>query len=181
MTKDILIYEYQDVFFIIQRSQQGKSPNPLWGKEQRASENVKLFMKLSVCSASEEIGKVVIGALEEFDKVLPAYDPWELKELNQQLCKWIGVCSINTLYRNSRLVQVSKNEKDITILPFDNHNKNPWYGPMSIDMGFTSIENCHLPLEVSFEMIGNAIYAAFKLATYHPKRNLNIGNKQHTI
>lgn len=170
MTKDILIYEYQDVFFIIQRSQQGKSPNPLWSKEQRASENVKLFMKLSVGSTSEEVGKAVIEALEEFDKTLPAYDSWELEQLNRQLCKWIGANSINALYKNSRLVQVIKNEKDITIVPFDNHNKNSWYAPMTTDMGFKDLENCHLSLEASFKMIGNAIYEAFKLATYHPQR-----------
>lgn len=170
MTSDILIYEYQNNFFIIQRSQQGKHPNPLWGTEQRASENVKLFAELSVRSTFEDVGKAVVEALDRFDTILPAYDCWELDKLNRQLCEWIGVKSINSLYKNSRLVQVIRDDKNITVLPFDNHNKNPWYSPMTSDMGFKNMKNSQLPLEASFEIIGNAISVAFNLATYHPKR-----------
>lgn len=171
MKEDILIYEYQTWYFIIQRSQQGKEPNPKWGKEQRASENSSLFCKLPLTCTIEDMGKSSIEALDCFDKILPMYDSWELKELNKQLCGWIGVKSINTLNRSCRLVQVVRTECNISVLPFDNYNENPWCCPMTSEFGFKN-RIIELPKDSSFGDIGKAIFEAFKHATYHPNKNI---------
>ena len=129
-----------------------------------------MFAKLEISCPKEQMGKAVIGALDKFDVVPPKHDPWDYKELNAQLCGWLGARSVNALTKNSRLVQVIKDGDKLEILPFDNHTKQPWYGPMIKDVGFRKEKLFKIPSDSSFEMIGKLIFDAFAIATYHPER-----------
>jgi hypothetical protein len=162
--KDVLVYEYKNNYFVIQRSTQGQE----YDKRVKAGENAGLFSKLSLDCPSESLGNDVFMALENYNKIRPSFDPWELKELNKQSCIWVGARGRKTFDRDSRCVQIIKTNK-LKIIPFDNCNKNEWYGPMTKEMGF---KNKVTTIEVhsSFEIIGNKVKAAFKESTYNPKR-----------
>jgi hypothetical protein len=167
MIQDTLIYEYENSFFIIQRGQQGKNPNTT--AHQRASENTALFSQLSISCSYEELGNATIGVLEHFDTIPPQYDPWETKELNKLLYSWVGAKNYKTLERNSRLVQVIRNQNNIEIIPFDNYNKYKWYAPMSPEDGYKS-KIIKLALDVSSSDIGKSIFKVFEFATYNPEK-----------
>lgn len=168
MSQDVLIYEFKNSFFVIQRSQQGTRTNDK--KYQHASENVDLFAKLDIDCLNEDIGRAVIGALDKFDSLLPKYDSWELKELNAQLCSWVGSRGINVLNKNSRLVQVIRDCGRLSILPFDNYIKNPWYGPMIKEAGYGKDIIFETSNDSSCETIGKLIFEAFEVSTYNPER-----------
>jgi hypothetical protein len=168
MIHDILIYEYNNNYFVIQRSQQGTTPNDK--NHQYPSENVELFIKFDISCSDEEIGKSIMEALDKFDTVRPKYEPWELKELNTQLCSWVGARGINVLNKNSRLVQVIKDGSELSIVPFDNYNKNPWYGPMTKKAGFGKDILFTATSDSSYETIGRLVLDAFNISTYNPER-----------
>jgi len=168
MIQDLLIYEFKNNFFVIQRSQQGTIPNDK--NYQRPSENVDLFAKLDITCSNEILGRAVMGALDKFDVIRPKYDSWELKELNAQLCSWVGSRGINVLNNNSRLVQVIRDCNRLSIIPYDNYNKNPWYGPMTKEAGYKKDIIFETENDSSFETIGKLIFDAFKVSTYNPKR-----------
>jgi hypothetical protein len=167
MTQDILIYEFEENYFIIQRGQQGKNP-ALRASYQYASENVKLFAKLPFSCSCEELGEAAVGALDNFDTIPPQYDSWENKELNKQLCEWLGTRYFATITKNSRLVQLIREKNKIEITPFDNHNKNPWYGPMIRGMGFKKNMFLIISNNSPYETIGKLILEVFNISTYNP-------------
>ena len=165
----MLIYEFEGSYFLIQRGQQGKNPMPQTPYQQ-PSGNVKLFAKLPLSCSCEELGQTAVGALDNFDTITPKYDPWEFKELNKQLCEWLETRYFATITKNSRLVQLRREKNTIKIIPFDNHNKNPWYGPMTKEMDFKKDMFFTISNESSYETIGKLIIDAFTISTYHPER-----------
>ena len=168
MYQDMLIYEFEENYFLIQRGQQGKNPRPqTW--HQYPSEDVKLFAKLPFSCTCEELGQAAIGALDNFDTTAPQYDPWENKELNKQLCEWLETRYFATITKNSRLVQLIREENKIEIIPFDNHNKNPWYGPMTKEMDFKKDMFFTISNDSPYEIIGKLIFEAFTISTYNPE------------
>ena len=168
MKQDMLIYEFEENYFLIQRGQQGKNPTPT--THQRASEDVGLYSKLPFSCSPEELGKAAIETLDNFDTVPPQYDSWENKELNKQLCGWLKTRYFATITKNSRLVQLYREGNIISIYPFDNHNKQPWYGPMIKDCGFRKEVFFTTSSDSSPETIGKLILEAFAKATYNPER-----------
>jgi len=169
MKQDILIYEYRQSFFIIERSQQGKGTD-IQTEYQRASENVNLQIELSKLCTHKELGEATVEALNKFDKTQPKHNPWELKKLNKQLCSWLKCRSINALNKNSRLVQVIRTESQLIIIPFDNHNKYPWYAPMNSEDGYKD-KITNMKLNSLYEEIGCSIIQAFEHSTYNPERS----------
>jgi hypothetical protein len=169
MTQDMLIYEFEENYFLIQRGQQGKPPTPPTS-HQRPSENTGLFSKLPFSCTSDELGKAAIETLDNFDTIPPQYDPWENKGLNKQLCEWLGTRYFATITKNSRMVQLVREGNIISIYPFDNHNKQPWYGPMTKEMGFRKEVFFTISSDSSHETIGKLIFEAFAKATYNPER-----------
>lgn len=157
---EMIIYEYKDNYYFIERGKQNSNA------EISASENTALSSILPVGANAEEVGSAVLKALGNYDKTLPDYSPWQLKELRKQLCNWVGARGYPTLVKNSRLVLVVKDfEKDeIVVIPFDNNNINPWE---------TMLEDKaqRLPVNSSENDIGKAIEKAFTIATYHPDRS----------
>ena len=171
MTQDILIYEFEGNYFLIQRGQQGENPAPQTScQRQLPSENTGLFSKLPFSCSSEKLGEAAIMALDNFDVIPPQYDPWENKELNKQLCEWLGTKYFATITKNSRMVQLVREENTVEIIPFDNHNKNPWYGPMIKDAGFRKDVFFTTSSDSSHETVGQLIFDAFAISTYHPER-----------
>jgi hypothetical protein len=156
---DMIIYELKGNYYFIERARQDRNG------ETSPSENTALTSKLPVNADENEIGGAVLQALDNYDKVSPSYSPWELKELRKQLCGWVEVKSYPALVKNSRLVLVYKDfEKDkIFVIPFDNHNINPWE---------TMLEKKAIVLASSApaDDIGEAVTNAFSIATYHPER-----------
>jgi hypothetical protein len=169
MTQDMLIYEFEGNYFLIQRGQQGKNPTPQT-PHQRPSENVRLFSKLPFSCTSKELGEAAIETLDNFDTVPPQYDSWENKELNKQLCEWLETRYFATITKNSRLVQLEREGNLISIYPFDNHNKQPWYGQMTKKCGFKKEVFFTTSSDSSHEVIGKLIFEAFNISTYHPER-----------
>lgn len=165
MEQDTLIYEYRSTLFIIQRSQQGKAKRPGDGSGQRLSESSGLTASLPVGAVHEQIGAGVLKALDSFDRHPPSYDPWELKELRKQLCDWIGARGYPTLVKNSRLVLVLRDSEQgtLVVIPFDNHNLNPWETQLTD-------RQLVLPATASAREVGQAVETAFTYATYHPDR-----------
>ena len=156
MTQDTVIYEFKNAFFILQRSEVGTETG--------------LIAKLEIPCPKEQMGKAVIGALDKFDEIPPGHDRWDYKKLNAQLCAWLGAKGVNSLTKNSRMVQVIRDGDKLEILPFDNHTKQPWYGPMIKDCGFRKEKIFAIPSSSSFETIGKFISDAFEIATYHRER-----------
>ena len=165
MLQDALIYEFGSNYFVIQRSQQGKSPRPEWGPKRRPSDNSALTAKVPIGSSEEQVGGAVLEALDNYDRHPPSFDSWELKELRKQLCDWVGVRGYPTLVKNSRLVMVLRDpEQDsITVIPFDNHNLNPWESQLTD-------QQIVLSGTAPADEVGRAVETAFAHATYHPER-----------
>ncbi|EDS4738636.1 DUF1436 domain-containing protein [Salmonella enterica] len=158
---DTIIYEYDNIYFIIQRSKQDKR------QEECPSENVALANTVFKSESLSILGKAVFESIENYGVVEPSYYPWEQKALRKQLCGWIGAKSYAGLLKNSRLVLVQKNfdEKRMEIIPYDNFNINKWE-TMLLD------EMICLPVHSDFESIGLAIDKAFTIATYHPDKKV---------
>jgi hypothetical protein len=176
MEQDMLIYEFGKNYFLIQRGQQGKNPAPQTS-HQRPSENTRLFSKLPISRPSGELGAAAVETLDNFDKIPPRYDPWENKGLNKQLCKWLGAGRFATLIKNSRLVQLVRKGNVISVIPFDNHKKNPWLGPMTKNAGFNKDVVFTVTSGSSCETIGKLIFDAFAVATCHPANRKRIIQK----
>lgn len=160
---EALIYEFKKHFFIIQRGQQGITPNPAHGTEQRASENVKLYAKLRPTCTNEELGEAISEALSCFDTIAPTYDPWENSKLAQQVKIWLNASSLKEIDIQSRTVKITKNiqpSETYSILPFDNFNSNPWCSPME-EMAIT------LDASAPIMELGNAVRRAFAIARHH--------------
>jgi len=157
--QDMLIYEYRGDYYFIERSRQARD------SEICASENTALTSKLPVSTDVGEIGNAVLKSLENYDKVPPAYSPWELKELRKQLCGWVGARSYTALVKNSRQVLVDKNyeKSKILVIPFDNHNIDSWETMLVRRAG-------RLDVTASAADVGKAVVKAFSIATYHPDR-----------
>ena len=164
MNKEALIYEYKNNYFIIQRSTQGKK----FDERIEATENVALFSKLPLDCSLEKLGADVFRVLENFNIIRPKFESWEFSELNKQFCTWVGARGRKPFDRDSRCVQIYKKEK-LEIIPYDNCNKNEWYGPMLNNMGFRN-KIIMLDHNSSFEIIGENIKTAFSKATYNPNR-----------
>ena len=162
-----LVYEYKDHYFVIQRSTQGKIAD----ERVKADENAALYEKLSIGCSLEALGSAVSGALQAYNTIRPLFDPWELSGLNRQFCSWVGARGRKPFDRDSRCVQICVDHEDLEIIPFDNCNKNPWYGPMIRDMGFRN-KTVTINANSSFENIGEKIKQAFETATYHRDRKL---------
>ncbi|AYH03377.1 contact-dependent growth inhibition system immunity protein [Pectobacterium parmentieri] len=156
---DAIIYEYNDKYFIIQRSRQDKS------QAESPSENVALAAVLLTNVDITTLGKEALTAIDNYDVVDPAYDPWELKELRKQFCGWVGARSYTGLIKNCRIALLYKNfdEEKIKVIPFDNHNIKAWESMMNDDI-------IVLPIDATIDDIGAAIDKAFSISTYHPER-----------
>ena len=165
---EAMIYEYKNNYFIIQRSTQGKN----FDKRTKATEDVALYSKLLLNCSTEQLGKDAIKALENFNKIRPQWDPWELQILNKNFCSWVGARGRKSFDRDSRCVQIIK-DKNFEIIPFDNCIKNEWYGPMLNEMGFRN-KIIILDIKSDCKIIGENIKKAFTQATYNPNRkNIN--------
>ncbi|MBI0520939.1 DUF1436 family protein, partial [Pectobacterium parmentieri] len=143
---DAIIYEYNDKYFIIQRSRQDKS------QAESPSENVALAAVLLTNVDITTLGKEALTAIDNYDVVDPAYDPWELKELRKQFCGWVGARSYTGLIKNCRIALLYKNfdEEKIKVIPFDNHNIKAWESMMNDDI-------IVLPIDATIDDIGAAI------------------------
>ncbi|WP_338724531.1 hypothetical protein V9L16_09180 [Pseudomonas tolaasii] len=161
---EVLVHEFKENFFIIQRGQQGVTPNPAHGPEQRASENVKLYVKLRSTCTDEELGEKILAALNCFDTIAPNYDPWDNSKLARQVKTWLNASNLKEIDIKSRTVKITKNinpPKAYSILPFDNFNSNPWCSPME-EMAIT------LDVTAPLLALGNAVRRAFTIARHHP-------------
>ena len=130
-------------------------------------------MSFPSCSGSKNRQHV------NYNKVLPKYEPWELSQLNNQLRTWLGARGIRTIIREGKLVQVIEENSKIEVIPFDNYNRNQWWGPMTKAMGFYEdksviLENC------TPELLGRNIINAFNVATYNPNKRVFTDNKHCT-
>lgn len=171
-TANALVYEYNDHYFVIQRSTQGK----VYDERMRGDDNVALYEKLPTDCSFGSLGTAVLGALKKYDTVRPIADPWELSKLNEQFCSWVGARGRKPFDRDSRCVQVIADREELEIIPFDNCNKNPWYGPMTPEMGFKS-KTATINADSSFETVGEQIKRAFEAATYHADRKAATAQK----
>ncbi|WP_409310355.1 contact-dependent growth inhibition system immunity protein [Pectobacterium sp. B1J-3] len=156
---DAIIYEYNDKYFIIQRSRQDKR------RTDSPSENVALAAALPTNVDIITLGKEALTAIDNYDVIDPAYKPWELKELRKQLCGWVGARSYTGLLKNCRIVLLYKDfdEGKIKVIPFDNHNIKAWESMMSDDIII-------LPIDAAIDNVGIAIDKALSISTYHPER-----------
>jgi transposase len=160
MKKDAIIYEHSNSLSVIQRARQDQREG-----QQGPSENTALAGKASLHDNAEVIGAICNRALDAYDVVPPKYDPWELKELRKDLCKWIGIKSFSNVVKDTRLVLVVRDEqnRETSVIPFDNHNSKPWE-EMLVDQAIK------LPFASTDDELGNAVKLAFEIATYHPQK-----------
>ena len=91
---DVLIYEFESKFFVLERCQQGVDINPTHGPRQNASENAAVSQVVALNYSDAQLGKAVLNALDNFDSHAPTYESWQNKELGKQLCSWLGARSI---------------------------------------------------------------------------------------
>ncbi|WP_330986287.1 MULTISPECIES: DUF1436 domain-containing protein [Enterobacterales] len=158
---DVIIYEYDNRYSIIQRSKQDKR------QDECPSENVVLAGSLPKDVPHSLLGETVLKAIDNYGVIDPSYFPWELKELRKQLCSWVGAKSYAGLLKNSRLVIAQKNfdENRIEIIPFDNFNINKWE-TMLLDRMIC------IPFDSEHDKIGISVDKAFSIATFHPERKI---------
>ncbi|EMQ2088439.1 CdiI family contact-dependent growth inhibition immunity protein [Salmonella enterica subsp. enterica] len=156
-----IIYEYNEKYFIIQRSKQDKR------QDESPSENVALAAVLPRDVDVKILGKETLIAIDRYDIIEPAYQPWELKELRKQFCGWIGARSYAGLIKNCRIVLIEKDfdKNKIKVIPFDNHNIKQWESMLDDKI-------ISLSMDANVEEIGLAIDKAFSISTYHPDRKI---------
>ncbi len=158
------IYEYKGDYYIIEECQQGQELLPQHGSEQGASDFCAISKKLSKTASNTEIGEQVLVALDNFDRQPHPFDQFDIQARNKIVSGWFGARGMGSLEKNCRVVQVVKNIKSnmINVIPFDNHNHNSWNGPM---------EEKSIELKsITSSSLGDAVQAAFRVATYHPER-----------
>lgn len=156
---DVIIYEYDKQYFIIQRSKQDKR------QDECPSENVALAAKLPENVNLAKLGEKVLDAINDYGRIDPTYPPWELKKLRKQLCSWLDAKSYSSVLKNSRMVIAQKNfdNNKIEIIPFDNFNINAWETLLVDDI-------IYLPIDSDAKSIGTAVNIGFSIATFHPER-----------
>ena len=158
---DAIIYELNGELSYIQRARQDQT------RDDTVSENTALTAKLPLNADLAELGAAVLLALNNYDKVVSPYWPWDLKELRKQICDWVGVRAWATLLKSTRIVLLEKNFKKnkIVLTPFDNCNL------FSYEEMLTK-KAISLPFDVAPELLGKAVVDAFQIATYHPLRKI---------
>ena len=161
---DANIYEYKKQYFILQMCQQGQELNPDHGPGQLASDFCALGEKIPVESSSVVIGHAVLSVLNDFDIIGHSYGKFDIPARNKLISSWFGARGMGSLEKNVRVVQVIKylGTGVIDAIPFDNYNKNNFNGPMEEGVIRLNTEKA--------EDVGEAVKAAFRLATFHPER-----------
>lgn len=163
-TNETQIYEYKGNYFILQMCQQGKILNPAHGSKQLASDFCALSCKISIDSSSLALGDATLIALNDFDVIGHPFDQFDIPARNKIVASWFGARGMGSLEKNCRVVQIIENLQtgSLSVIPFDNHVINDWNGPIeggAIDLAGRDAES-----------LGNAVKAAFLVATYHPDR-----------
>lgn len=156
-----IIYEYNEKYFIIQRSKQDNQ------QDESPSENVALAAVLPLNIDIKTLGKEALIAINKYNLIEPTYQPWELKELRKQFCGWVGARSYTGFIKNCRIVLVERDfdKSKINIIPFDNHNIKQWESMLDDNI-------ISLSIEPNIEEIGSAIDKGFSISTYHPDRKI---------
>lgn len=162
---DTQIYEYKGSYFVLEMCQQGQVLRPEHGSEQRASEFCALSARLDRDVDADELGRATTKALDDFDTRPHPFDQFNIPSRNKVVSGWLGARGMGSLEKNCRVVQVlhSLKRSETLVIPFDNHRRNNWNGPME-DHAIT------LPQETDAFEVGRAVKTAFSLATYHPER-----------
>lgn len=161
--RNCIIYECHGHYYVVQRSPQDRI------NKVGPGECVALAGKFALASAPELLGSAVLTALDQYGVVEPAFFPWELKALRQQLCGWMEFKHYLTLVKASRKV-LAMNDDDggqLQLIPFDNHHLFPWESGMDDQSIFVA-------LGASERSVGEAVLQAFSYCTYHPS-NANQG------
>jgi len=134
-----------------------------------AFEPVALTKALPVGSSVQAVGEEVLEALKDFNAVAPEYSSMEHGKTYRAIAKSVGARSYKFLEENSRYIQVlqkfAENDGVTEVIPFDNCNIKQWISALENEI-------IVLPLHPSTQSLGNAIYKAFSVATYHPARTL---------
>jgi hypothetical protein len=159
------IYEYKGSYFVLEMCQQGQVLLPVHGPEQLASEFCALSATLDCAVGADELGRSTSKALDDFDTQPHPFDQYDIPSRNKVVSGWFGARGMGVLEKNCRVVQVlhSLKRSETFVIPFDNHRRNNWNGPME-DHAIT------LPQEAGAFEVGRAVKTAFSLATYHPER-----------
>ncbi|WP_052712037.1 hypothetical protein [Paracidovorax citrulli] len=159
------IYEYKGNYFVLEMCQQGQVLLPQHGPEQLASEFCALSAKLDRGVGAEELGKATVKALDDFDTQAHSFDEYDIPGRNKVVSGWFGARGMGVLEKNCRVVQVLRylESGETRVIPFDNHNRNDWNGPME-DKAISLSRNADA------SEVGHAVQAAFSSATYHPER-----------
>ena len=161
---DAEIYEYKKQYYILQSCQQGKELDPAHGSEQLASDFCAVSAKMPIDSSAEAIGQATLKALDDFDTIGHSFDKFDIPARNKVISGWFGARGMGSLEKNCRVVQIIQDIATgvVSVKPFDNHNRNNWNGPM---------EDQVIKIKpVTSVSLGEAIKAAFLVATYHPER-----------
>ena len=163
-TLDAAIYEYKKQYFILQRCQQGQELNPAHGSAQLAGDFCAVSAKIPVDSSALEIGRATLKALDDFDVIGHPFDQFDIPARNKVISSWFGARGMVSLEKNCRVVQIIQDIATgvVSVKPFDNYNRNPFNGPMEDKV--IKLKN------VTPTSLGEAIQAAFLVATYHPER-----------
>ncbi|MBB6366707.1 hypothetical protein FHR56_001820 [Xanthomonas sacchari] len=159
------IYEYKGSYFVLEMCQQGQVLLPQHGSEQLASEFCALSAKLDRDVGAEELGQATLKALNDFDTQAHSFDEYDIAGRNKVVSGWFGARGMGILEKNCRVVQVLRylERGEIRVVPFDNHNRINWNGPME-EKAVSLSGNAG-----AFE-VGRTVQSAFLSATYHPKR-----------
>jgi len=163
--EDVLLYEFKQYFYIIQRGQQGITLAPRHGSMQRGTESVKLYAKIRIGCTEEELGSAILGAMDAYDTVGPDFESWEREKLRRNMKIWLEARGQKDIDVNSRCVQILRRLNrggEYEIVPYDNKNLNPWYGPYDGKEIF-------LPFGATASEIGTAVRQALTIATHHPQ------------
>ena len=153
------IYEFNNRYWVIQKSYQR------WPDKEGPTERVALAGDLPINCSAGQIGELCISALNNFNQMKPQFSPWQLKELRQLFCSWVGAKGWSSFYKNSRYVWVKHDGKmhSIDIIPVDNCSTSPVESAIIGKVRSVSSD-------VEITKIGQAIFEAFKYATSHPER-----------
>lgn len=111
-----------------------------------------------------EIGEKINVALKELNIEQIPYSSWELPKRNKIIKKALKLKAISEFGNRTRLVQIgySDDNQELTLVPFDNSNIEPWYSPILSKQIVVKI-NC------TDAELGQAVKECFKVATKHPE------------
>ena len=158
------IYEYKNNSFILQKCQQSQELDPRHGSRQLPSDFCAVSAKIPVSSSALEIGQATLKALDDFDVIGHSFDKFDIPARNKVISSWFGARGMGSLEKNCRVVQIIQDIATgvVSVKPFDNHNRNNWNGPME--------DKVIKIKDVNASSLGEAVQAAFLIATYHPER-----------